>query len=154
MPEPMSGCWLWFCGVNEHGYGVFWNGSRIEKAHRFSLRAYRTGPTEDQDVRHNCDNPACVNPDHLLIGLTQDNVDDMWRRKRATVQIRRGTAQTQAKLNDDKAAAIRRRYATGRWTQYELADEFGVSQAIVWMVIHGKLWTAPSGVVVERGRGR
>jgi len=135
----MSGCWLWTGGVNEHGYGIFWTGAKLMKAHRFSFC---------------CDNPPCVNPDHLYAGSAQINVDDMWRRQRATVQRRRGTSQTQAKLDDSKASAIRELWATGLWRQRDIAAEFDVSQGLVWRVIHGRNWFAPSGVVIETGRGK
>lgn len=154
VPEPNSGCWLWTGGINEHGYGIFWNGERLEKAHRFSYRTAGNELSADLDLLHRCDTPACVNPDHLFTGTAQSNVDDMWAKGRATVQRRRGTAQTQAKLTDAYAADIRRLYAAGRYNQYELAFLYEVSQSIVWKVIHRHLWKEPSGVVIERNRGR
>lgn len=155
IPEPNSGCWLWIGGVNEHGYGIFWNGNRLEKAHRFALRAYREPDLDPEaDVCHRCDNPACVNPEHLFVGDAQANVDDMWSKQRATVIIRRGTAQTQAKLSDEKVERIRYLYATSGITQYELADMFGVVQSTIWSAIHGKRWAKKSGVEIETGRGK
>jgi len=154
MPEPNSGCVLWLAGTNEHGYGVFWNGVRLEKAHRFALRCSGIDPAADADVCHKCDTPACVNPQHLFVGATQDNVDDMWAKNRATVQYRRGTAQTQAKLDDVKAAEIRHLWARGGLKQRDIAVMYGVSQRAVWNVIHKLNWFAESGVVIERGRGR
>ena len=147
-------CWPWIGGKNEHGYGVFWNGERLEKAPRFSFRAFVGVLARTQVCRHDCDNPACVNPAHLSSGMAQDNVDDMWARKRATVQMRRGTAQAQAKLTDAAAAEIRSRWAAGVEKQRDLAAEFGVSQRLVWNVIHGKNWFAPSGVILVRGVGK
>lgn len=154
IPEPNSGCWIWFGGVNEHGYGVFWNGERLEKAHRFSLRAAGVVVPHDADVCHTCDFPPCVNPEHLFVADAQANVDDMWRKRRATVQRRRGTAQGQAKLDDEIAARIRALYAAGILNQYELAAEYDVHQRTIWNVIHRRNWTASSGVVIERGRGK
>lgn len=147
-------CAIWIGGTNENGYGVFWNGERLEKAHRFALRASGVFVPDDADVCHTCDTPCCVNASHLMVGDAQLNVDDMWAKSRATVQRRRGTAQTQAKLNDLTADLIRAEYATGQWKQRDLAAVFGVSQSIVWKVIHGHNWFAPSGVIVEQGRGK
>jgi hypothetical protein len=154
IPEPNSGCKLWFGGCNEHGYGVFWNGERLEKAHRFALRASGVSVADDQDVRHRCDTPACVEPSHLAAGSTQENVDDMWARSRATVQRRRGTAQTQAKLSDEAAVAIRAGYVPGVTKQRDIADLYGVSQRAIWNVLNGRNWTKPSGLEVVRGVGR
>lgn len=151
---PPVACRVWIGGANEHGYGIFWNGERLEKAHRFALRAAGVYVPRDMDVLHSCDFPPCVNPEHFSVGTTQANVDDMWAKARATVQHRRGTAQTQAKLDDEKVARIRALWATGGWRQRDLAAEFGVSQSLVWRVIHWKNWKAPSGLLVERGRGR
>lgn len=153
-PIPFCGCLVWLGGTNEHGYGVFWNGERLEKAHRFALRAAGVDLPDWLHVCHKCDTPPCVNPDHLFVGDALDNTADMWSKHRATVQKRRGTAQSQAKLTDDDAARIRRLWSTGRVKQRDLAAEFGVSQRLVWNVIHGKNWFADSGVIIEKGRGR
>lgn len=153
-PVPFCGCLFWVGGTNEHGYGVFWNGTRLEKAHRFALRASGVDVPSDADVCHSCDIPCCVNADHLFVGDAQSNVSDMWEKSRATVQRRRGLSQSQAKLTDGKAETIRALWATGRWKQRDIAAEFDVSQRLVWNVIHDLNWFAPSGVVVETGRGR
>lgn len=155
IPEPNSGCLLWIAGVNEHGYGVFWNGEALEKAHRFSFRAFVCAElSADSNVCHRCDNPACVEPKHLFAGTAKQNTDDMWAKSRATVIRRIGTAQTQAKLNDDKAQQIRVLYATRKHKQRDLATHFGVSQRLIWNVIHHVNWRKPSGITVERGRGK
>ena len=145
-------CWTWTGGTNEHGYGVFWNGARLEKAHRFSLRASGVEVPADLDVMHSCDNPACVNPAHLKAGATLENVNDMWAKGRATVRYARGTAQPMAKLNDDKASEIRALYKAGGWKQRELAEVYGVSQRVIWNVVNLKTWRNESGVVYETGR--
>lgn len=72
-----SGCWVW-CGPQGHnGYGMFWNDGRSVRAHRLSLEM-STGkriPT-GMLVLHKCDNPPCVNPDHLFLGTHHDNAID------------------------------------------------------------------------------
>ncbi|HEV2155456.1 hypothetical protein [Bradyrhizobium sp.] len=154
IPEPNCGCHIWIGGLNEHGYGVFWNGERLEKAHRFALKAAGVEVPDSADVLHRCDFPPCVNPDHLFVGDAFANVDDMWAKRRATVLRRRGTAQAHAKLTDEKAAEIRRAYTAFEANQYELAAIYGVSQRTIWNVINTRNWIAPSGVIVERGRGK
>lgn len=153
VPEPNTGCSLWIGGVNEHDYGVFWNGYRLEKAHRFALRMSGVYVPDDADVCHTCDCPPCVNPDHLFVGDALANVRDMWAKSRATVLHHHGTAQSQAKLTDEKAAEIRRVYAAGLANQYELADTYGVSQKAIWRVVNNRGWLKPSGIAIERGRG-
>jgi hypothetical protein len=154
MPVPFSGCRVWLGGTNEHGYGVFWNGLRLEKAHRFALRAVGIDVPDDADVCHTCDVPCCVADNHLFVGDAQANVEDMWQKQRATVLRRRGTAQSQAKLDDAKAGEIRALWSSGSWKQRDIAAIFDVSQRLVWNVIHDRNWFAKSGVVVEKGRGK
>ena len=155
MPVPFSGCVIWLNGTNERGYGVFWNGERLEKAHRFAYRAYLDeNLPDDIDLLHKCDVPCCVNPLHMRPGTHLENVQDMWAKSRATVQIRVGEAQTQAKLSDEKVARIRDLYATGLFKQRDLAAMYGVSQSQIWKVVNRKGWKTASGVTLETGRGR
>lgn len=81
-----TGCWEWSGARNEQGYGLF-TASRLgfqgTRAHRVVYEHF-TGALvrADQVLRHRCDNPPCVNPDHLLVGTQADNVSDMMVRGR------------------------------------------------------------------------
>ena len=75
-PEPMSGCWLWIGAVKASGYGVMHYAGRTQRAHRVSYELF-VGPIGSSWVLHRCDNPACVNPDHLFLGDAVDNARDM-----------------------------------------------------------------------------
>ncbi len=82
-----SGCWLWTGARRERGYGrVRWEG-RIRSAHHIALYL-RTGvmATDRDLVLHRCDEPSCVNPDHLYIGTQRDNMRDRFARGRAPKQ--------------------------------------------------------------------
>lgn len=78
-------CWLWTGFRDSDGYGKFQIGTNQKKksvrAHRFSYELVH-GPTELL-VLHNCDNPPCVNPDHLYAGTHSDNMKDMYAKGRA-----------------------------------------------------------------------
>jgi len=65
-------CWLWMGCTDRAGYGVL-SGRR---AHRISWELHHGSIPPGKIVRHRCDNPSCVNPDHLLLGTHYDNAVD------------------------------------------------------------------------------
>ena len=131
-------CWEWTTGKTGGGYGQFWFNGKTQYAHRFSYELHH-GPIPPGEgyhgtcVCHHCDNPSCVNPDHLYIGTQQDNMDDKAEKGRAS----RGEANYKAKLNEDDVKMIR---CMRGHTQRALATLFGVSQAQVDRIINRKTW--------------
>lgn len=80
--QKTDSCWLWKGAKNQFGYGFFRLGSRNEVAHRVSYNWIKGEIPSGLLVLHTCDNPSCVNPDHLFIGTHSDNMRDMYRKKR------------------------------------------------------------------------
>jgi hypothetical protein len=131
IPEPMSGCWLWLMSVNNHGYGTRGFSGKNALAHRVSWVLHR-GPIPDGlHVLHRCDNPACVNPDHLFLGTHADNMQDMVRKGR----VKSGMA----KLDMDKANEIRQLRKSGM-TSAAVGRRYGVSDGNVRMVWENRIW--------------
>lgn len=81
----LSGCWVWKGVIDGKGYGAIWESPQTRKylrAHRMSY-AHAYGPIDPElKVRHKCDNPPCVRPDHLELGTQKDNIQDAARRGR------------------------------------------------------------------------
>ena len=125
-------CWLWTMGVDHDGYGVY--GKPQQRAHREAYRLTYGEPSGH--VLHHCDVRRCCNPRHLYAGTNGQNTQDRVDRDRSA----KGARNTNTKLTEAQVAAIRSRYASGGVSQQALADEYGVSQHVVHLVIRRKTW--------------
>lgn len=121
---------------HKQGYGVAtFRGKRL-LAHRVAFfAAYGWWP---KVVRHRCDNPPCVNIEHLLPGTQLDNVRD--REERGRGNHARGSRIAQAKLTDELASEIRALAAEGWYSQQKIADAYGVNQTVVSSIVRGATW--------------
>jgi len=72
-----SGCWFWEATIDRHGYGLVWNGTKQAFAHRRSYELVVGKIPDGLCVCHSCDEPSCVNPEHLWVGTQADNMHDM-----------------------------------------------------------------------------
>lgn len=71
-----STCWLWTDKLNKKGYGLFYFNGRMTHAHHFLLE--RKPDWDKQEMAcHKCNEPSCVNPDHIYIGNHQTNMKDL-----------------------------------------------------------------------------
>ena len=75
--DKTDGCWLWTAGTNINGYGRLSVNRIAILAHRYSWALHNGEIPKGMCVMHKCDNPPCVNPDHLEMGSQQDNLKDM-----------------------------------------------------------------------------
>lgn len=147
-----DGCWPWTAARDRDGYGAFKVDGRMWRAPRWIFLENNDQPLgDDEMVRHTCDNPPCVRPDHLIRGSALENAGDQVARGRTArgdrhgthaqpETRRRGTNNAAARLTDDTVRSIRARYAGGE-TQTALATAFGVSQPLVSQIIRRKIWT-------------
>lgn len=94
-------------------------------------------------VLHTCDNPSCVNPNHLRGGTQQDNVDDMFTKGRANKAT--GIRTGKAKLTEAQVVEIRGLRANTSQTLDSIGARFGVSAATVSLVARGLLWKHVGG---------
>ena len=74
-----EGCWKWLGRIDANGYGKAYDpslpeGQRIDWAHRVSFRKHRGAVPEGFELDHECENTACVNPDHLCPVTKEEHV--------------------------------------------------------------------------------
>ncbi len=135
IPEPNSGCWLWEFSLDSRGYGkCHWG--KIKRAHRVSYAAFYGDPGE-LCVLHKCDNPCCVNPEHLFLGTQGDNMRDKTAKGRNNAP--RGVSCSWARLTDDDVREIKKALAAGE-TGRSLAKRFGVTFGQISNIKVGKAW--------------
>lgn len=140
IPEPTTGCLLWIGAVSRGGYGIMGiPGGRLRGAHRVSWEL-ANGPIPDERllVLHSCDNPPCVNPQHLRIGTDADNSRDMVQRKRHVPVF--GERNKNSKLKEADVHKIRSLAAEG-YTRADIAKRFGISTSSVNGVVNRRTWT-------------
>jgi predicted XRE-type DNA-binding protein len=128
IPEPNSGCWLWIGSSDKDGYGRIGrevSSDGIMPAHRASYQIYVCEPGESH-VLHKCDNPSCVNPDHLWLGDRFDNMTD------SAKKLRNG----KRKLSLEIVADIK----TKRVCQNAFSKLYGISQSHVSRIQNGAVW--------------
>ena len=128
-PGP-NACWPWTGPRDRDGYGLV---KGVGMAHRLVFEGdngYSLAPGDV--VRHKCDNPACCNPAHLLVGTQVDNVLDRVQRDRSA----KGAENGRAKLSEEQVKCI-----------YESADpvrvlglRFDVDESTVRSIKHAKTW--------------
>ena len=137
-PNGQTGCLEWTGGTTRYGYGRIRIGQRLYLAHRVAfIRAYGLIP-EGQYVCHQCDNPACCNPEHLFLGTQFDNMADMYRKGREPNKL--GQKNPAAKLTDDDVRQIRKMYAAGGVSYSALGRKFGVSTVMIGLIVRREKW--------------
>lgn len=157
MPHMESPCWVWKAYKNKAGYGQIKKGRINYQSHRI-VWIITNGPIPHDSsyhgvcVCHRCDNPSCVNPDHLFLGGHKENMLDREEKGRNNTSsalmalklqpecLARGEAHGRAKITAVKVLAMRACYASGGITQRQLVVQFGVCLASVNKIILRKTW--------------
>ena len=126
-------CWPWIGAIDKWGYGKFAYQASDRKvqvlATRFSFTVAKGKIPAGKFILHKCDNPACVNPNHLFIGTHNENMEDMKRKGRAN-----------SKLSADDVRRILAIKSTGL-TYAAIARQFGVSESSIQGIFSGRTWS-------------
>lgn len=156
-PKGANECWPWHGARNVGGYGAANRHAINVPAHRMSYEI-NIGPIADgMKICHTCDNPPCVNPEHLFTGTQQDNLRDMERKGRRSGGALRGEHNPASKLTEESVRDIRAALSSGV-IQRDLADKYGVTQAVISQIKRRASWkhvpATTSGAFCALTRGK
>lgn len=132
-------CWEWSGYKNSDGYGKYQPFINHKQVHIGAHRAawfYTYGYLPEKCVCHSCDNPACVNPNHLFTGTTGDNMRDRTKKGRTAKGERNG----RAKLSSKDVLKIRATRATTNLSYKAIGKLFNISTSTIWRVINNITW--------------
>jgi hypothetical protein len=117
----LTKCVEWSGARSGDGYGAVYIDGKQRAAHRVAWEKAKGVIPDGMWILHRCDNPLCVNPDHLFLGTAKDNTQD-----------------SRAKLTEDD---VRKMVALSvEKRQSQIARDFGVSDALVSLILRGKAW--------------
>lgn len=127
-----NGCHIWTGILGWDGYGILAYGKKNYRANRLALELAGHVLPPGSFACHTCDNPRCVNPEHLYVGTPQSNMRDAKARGR----VRRGETSASAKLTAEAVIEIRQ----SSLTHEKLAEKFNVSRAAVSLASSRRTW--------------
>ena len=125
--DPGSGCILWVGNTGKTGYGMLNWQNQVWLAHRLAWMEIHGRIPAGMNILHRCDVRPCINPAHLFLGTTADNMRDLREKERI-----------RGRLTNGALAAIRS--ATG--SPREIAARYGVPEGVVSKIKHDQLAAA------------
>jgi hypothetical protein len=135
-----NGCWNWVATKDRDGYGLLTHhrGKQI-RAHRASYEFHVAKIPVGLLVCHSCDNPSCINPNHLFVGTSKENTRDMLDKNRRPVL--RGERHPNAKLTNDQVTQIKQLRSENRLLK-DIANQFNISFQTVSSITKGTTWNS------------
>jgi len=133
-----KGCFVCQKGIRGRGYSYITEKSGREIGlHRYIYELlYGRLLCSKIVIRHSCDNPACINPDHLSHGVDADNVAD----KVARGRIPHGENHYSSKLNDELVTKLRKKYSNKKVNMSKIARIYGVNDKTIGSMLKGETW--------------
>jgi hypothetical protein len=139
-----NGCHVWTGLRNATNYGRIKVRQVDHLVHRviFALSLGKDVTEVRGLVMHSCDNPPCINPDHLSEGTLGDNLLDAYSKGRARSPVagRHGNDNFNRKLSQSDVDRIRLLFVAG-YNNTEIAPMFGVHHATISLIRVGKTWS-------------
>ena len=125
-------CWLWIGARNNAGYGNIKAEGKYINGHRLSYKIHFGEIKKGMYICHKCDNPSCVNPKHLFMGIPQENDNDKVKKQRQS----RGEKHPISKLTEELVRKIRKESGSHQ----SLSIKYNVSRRLIGMVKQKSIW--------------
>ena len=135
--EKVTNDWKWKGAKNKDGYGQIKFLGKQTGAHVISYQLFNGNIPLGALVLHTCDEPDCVNPEHLYLGNHNDNMRD--RMVHGHYNNMLGISNMNAKLTDDQIKEIKDICASKKYTQLEVGKMFDVHQSSISRYVLGKV---------------
>jgi hypothetical protein len=123
--------------INSHGYPMFMKDNRRYVASRIVYEEMFGEIPKSHVIRHTCDNPKCINPEHLITGTQKQNMADKIERGRNNPPV--GERSSRAKLNEKQVREIRSFWESGM-DRHEIGKRYGIMGNTVWLIGTKKRW--------------
>lgn len=133
-------CWIWSGTKNKKGYGCIIKDDGSRKRHLAHRASYIINKGEIPDglyVLHSCDNPSCVNPNHLRVGTQSENIKEAFDKGRKVQPILFGEKNPKSKLTIEQVKFIK---ANPQLGHKHIADMFCLSPNCIRGVRIGRTW--------------
>jgi hypothetical protein len=147
--QPNGQCWNWIAGADREGYGFFHaeaGGVKYKRAHRFSYAFYKGGDLTGMSVCHTCDNPQCVNPEHLFLGDAKKNALDRVLKGRNRIPM--GEDSPHAILTEKQV----RKILLDPRPFLQIASDYNITAQTISDLKNRRSWKSLSDVTVIRSK--
>lgn len=135
----MTNCIIFSGAKDKDGYG--WQRKLGERRTHRAAWVDNFGPIpKGLFVCHKCDNPSCINPEHLFLGTPKENTSDMIKKGRCVIGVHdnSGESNPNSILSEEDVRWIRENYTQGKGPEF--GRKFGVSSVTINKIIRRDLW--------------
>jgi hypothetical protein len=139
-------CWIWTSYTTGEKRAAFSYKGKNVRASRFAWELTYGSIPKGLLACHKCDNSLCVNPNHLFLGTHKDNTWDMINKGRSRLHkfppgfAKRGEEANCVILKKEQVDFIKKLYASGKYSQRDLAFLFKTVQQNIWAIVNNKTW--------------
>lgn len=134
-----NSCWEWTGKKDKNGYGVNLYDYKGGKAHRYACELINGPCPDNQEACHSCDNPSCVNPNHIMWKTHKDNMDDIILRNRKSIQYGENTSSAKLTMDDVKnIKLLLKKWVPG--DDVKISKKYNVNRETIRSIRLGRTW--------------